>query len=122
MQLHTEAIKLLQDWSKWLVGIDSAAIAALAALRGDARNFNFALFATSAYTFFSCLVAIRGGGFFCSTKSKSALFWRAIWIETAALFAKSNYNSNLFASLISRGVFEDWLDLWLYYEVRAYED
>ena len=29
---HIKAIELLQDWAKWLVGLDSAAIAAIAAL------------------------------------------------------------------------------------------
>lgn len=32
MQNEVKAIELLQDWAKWLVGLDSAAIAALGAL------------------------------------------------------------------------------------------
>jgi len=32
MQNHLKAIELLQDWSKWLVGINSAAIGAVGAL------------------------------------------------------------------------------------------
>jgi hypothetical protein len=32
MQNHVKAIELLQDWAKWLVGLDSAAIAAIGAL------------------------------------------------------------------------------------------
>jgi len=36
-----EAIKLIQDWSKWLVGINTAGIGAIGALTIKGSNFNF---------------------------------------------------------------------------------
>jgi len=55
MQHHTEAIKLLQDWSKWLVGIDSAALAALTTRPGyelEAMSFATATSGMVAAVFF----------------------------------------------------------------------